>query len=342
MENNPENKPKSGINLTAIIIVLVVCATLLASIYILAGGRREAGVPASSARAAAEKGSGEPAPPARPAAGIIEKGLAATGLQKAEGGKASEDYYNRFMAEQVLCQMTAGTIRSVVEKIDLSPVGTTIQIPSKNIPGVRKALEVAASYYRRSVRGKLSISSAGIDPAVVAYVEKLATFDEATNALYEEYARTLQPKSREIEEIGKARDSYVAQEEPALLAGFESKFGIKLPTRQHIREVAGKLATDEAKQFLDAKSAQELSANLLGQWFRNLNDFGSWHVEAGEYVFGRVMESASGPGVASVDLEVQLKGSRSGNPGLVRARIIYAKDPERNVFWTIATLDLAR
>ena len=54
------------------------------------------------------------------------------------------------------------------------------------------------------------------------------------------------------------------------------------------------------------------------------------------------MDSATGPGVAAVDLEVQFKGARSGNPGLVRARIIYAKDPDRNVFWTIATLDLGR
>ena len=327
-QGQQDSRKSGGVNITAILIVLLVCATVLAAIYLLGPGKKEtatASVPAQ-----------------RPAPGIVEKGLAATGLQRAEGGKASQDYYTRFMAEQVLCQMTAGAIRGVAEKIDITPVGTTIQIQSHNIPGVRKALEVAASYYRRSVRSKLALSSAGIDPAVVAYVEKLATFDEATNRLYEEYARTLQSKGKEIEEIGKLRDACVAQEETALISGFESKFGIKLSTRQQIRELAAKLATDEARQFIEKKSPQELSANLLGQWFQKIHDFGTWQVEAGEYVFGRVMDSASGPGVASIDLEVQLKGSRSGKPGLIRARIIYAKDPERNVFWTIAVLDLGK
>jgi hypothetical protein len=324
--NQPSASKSGGINMTVVVVAVVICASVLAGIYLLNGSPN----PTSAS---------VPQPPhADP--GLVEKTLAVTGLQKAEGGKASEEYYNRFMAEQVLCQMTAGAIRGVVEKVDLSPIGTTIQIPSKNIPGVRKGLEVAAAYYRRSVRSKLALSSAGIDPAVVTYVEKLATFDEATSGLYEEYAKTLQSKGKEIEEIGKARDAYVAQEEAALLAGFESKFGIKLSTRQQFREVGGKLSVAEAREFIEKKSPQELSANLLGQWFRNLNGLGTWQVEAGEYTFGRVMDSASGPGVASVDLEVQFKGARSGNPGLVRARIIYAKDPERNLFWTIATLDL--
>jgi len=353
MENTPPppesklNSGKSGgVNATIVLVAVVVCATVLGAIYLLKGDKQPASSPQQRpAEAVVKTDQAAPATTQRPAPGIVEKGLAATGLQKAEGGKASANYYNKYMAEQVLCQMTAGSIRGVAETIDRSPSKPDafgIQYPSKNIPGFRKALEVAASYYRRSIRAKLGLSSAGIDPAVVAYVEKLATFDDATNMLYEEYARTLQSKSKEIEEIGKARDAYVAQEESALISGFESKFGIKLPTRQNIREAAAKLAIDEAKQFIEKKSAQELSANLLGQSFNNLNGLGSWQVEAGEYVFGRVMDSSTGPGVAAVDLEVQFKGARSGHPGLVRVRIIYAKDPERNVFWTIAALDLGR
>lgn len=338
MENTPpppESKlssaPAGGVNWTVVIVAVVVCGTALAGFLILGGGKKAEVVVAVA--------------PSRPAPGLVEKGLAVTGLQKAEGGKASEEYYRKFMSEQVLCQMTAGSIRGTAEKIDIAPSKSDalgIQYPSKNISGFKKALEVAASYYRRSVRAKLALSSAGIDPAVVAYVEKLAAFDESTNALYEEYARSLQSKAKDIEDLGKARDDYVAQEEAALIAGFEDKFGLKLPTRQQLRESIGKLAIDEARQFVDKKSPQELSANLLGRSFNNLNGLGSWEVEAGEYVFGRVMDSATGPGIAVVDLEVQFKGARSGNPGLVRARIIYAKDPDRNVFWTIATLDLGR
>lgn len=307
----------------------MVCLTALSATYLLDGRNPDAVI----------------SPPVHSAPSLVEKGLAVTGLQKAEGGKASEDYYNKFMSEQVVCQMSAGAIRTFAERIDLSPSrpdALGIQYASKNIPGFRKGLEVAAAYYRRSVRGKLALSSAGIDPAVVAYVEKLASFDEETNRLYEDYARTLVSRSREIEEIGKARDAYVAQEEQALISGFDSKFGIKLSSRQKIREVAAKLAIEEARQFIEKKTPQELAANLLGQSFAKVNGVGTWEVEAGEYVFGRIMDSTANPGVATVDLELQMKGARSGNPGLVRVRIIYAKDPEKNVFWSIAAIDLGR
>lgn len=284
----------------------------------------------------------DPAPLPKP--GIVEKGLAATGLQKAEGGQASADYYTKFLTEQVLCQLTAGSIRSMAERVDVSPTKPDTfgnQYPSPNVPGVRKALEVAAGYYKRSVRNKLSLSSAGIDPSVVSFVEKLAAFDQATGEAYDSFAATLQSEAKTIEAVGKLRDELFEKEEASLISGFQSKFGIKLPTRTQLREAALKNATEESRQFLDKKTPQELSANLLGKSFVNANDFGRWTVEAGEYVFGRVSDSAAGAGVAVVDLEVQLKGSRSGNPGLVRARIVYVKDPVRAVYWVALVQDLS-
>ena len=86
--------------------------------------------------------------------------------------------------------------------------------------------------------------------------------------------------------------------------------------------------------------AAKLAANLLGQSFNNLNSLGSWEVEAGEYVFGRVMDSDVGPGVAVVDLEVQLKGSRSNGPGLIQTRLIYVADAERALYWAVLTQDI--
>jgi hypothetical protein len=169
----------------------------------------------------------------------------------------------------------------------------------------------------------------------------MAGFDHATNALYEEYARTLQSKAAQIEATGDARDAHVAKEEAALLAGFQSKFGLQLRTRQQIREQVGRRAMDAARQFLDKKSPQELAANLLGQSFHNLNSYGSWEVEAGEFVFGRVMDSHVDPGVAVVDLEVQLKGSRSNDPGLIRTRLVYVADAERNVYWAVLAQDIS-
>jgi hypothetical protein len=317
------------VNLTAVVVAVIVCATVLAGIYLVNNNPKPVVA--------------EGAAPSRPAPGIVEKSLAVTGLQKAEGGQASMDYYDKFMEEQVTCQMIAGSIRSVVEKVDIRPSTSGplgIQIPSRYVNGVRKGLEVAASYYRRSVRNKLSLSSAGIDPAVVAYVEKLAGYDHATNALYEEYARTLQSKAREIEEIGKARDAHVSREEAALIAGFQSKFGLRLRPREQIREQVNKKASEAARQFLDKKTPQELAANLLGQSFNNLNSLGAWEVEAGEYVFGRVMDSDVGPGVAVVDLEVQLKGSRSNGPGLIQVRLIYVADAERALYWAVLTQDI--
>jgi hypothetical protein len=336
MENTPpppETKLNSGkgggVNLTAVVVAVIVCVTVLAAIYLVNNKPKPAVAEAA---------------PSRPAPGIVEKGLAVTGLQKAEGGQASMDYYNKYMDEQVTCQMIAGSIRGTVEKVDLrpsppSPLG--IQMPSPHINGVRKGLEIAAGYYRRSVRNKLSLSSAGIDPAIVSYVEKLAGFDHATASLYDEYARTLQSKAREIEAIGDARDAHVSREEAALIAGFQSKFGLQLRTREQIREKAFEKTSSSARQFLDKKSPQELAANLLGQSFNNLNSYGSWEVEAGEYVFGRVMDSHVDSGVAVVDLEVQLKGSRSNNPGLIRTRTVYVADAERNLYWAVLVQDIS-
>jgi len=326
--------------MTVVVVAVLVCATVLGGLYMMGGDKTRGQVVADNNPGLLSKE--EPAPLPKP--GIVEKGLAVTGLQKAEGGQASADYYTKYLTEQVVCQMTAGSIRNMAERVDISPTKPDTfgnQYPSPNVPGVRKALEVAAGYYKRSVRNKLSLSSAGIDPSVVSFVEKLAAFDQATGEAYDSFAATLQSEAKTIEAVGKLRDELFEKEEASLISGFQSKFGIKLPTRTQLREAALKNATEESRQFLDKKTPQELSANLLGKSFVNANDFGRWTVEAGEYVFGRVSDSAAGAGVAVVDLEVQLKGSRSGNPGLVRARIVYVKDPVRAVYWVALVQDLS-
>ena len=330
-----------GLNPTIVVVAVLVCATVLGGIYMLGGGKDKGSV-AEAPRPVTLIRQDEPAPLPKP--GIVEKGLAATGLQKAEGGQASADYYTKFLTEQVLCQLTAGSIRNMAERVDISPSKPDTfgnQYPSPNIPGVKKALEVAAGYYKRSVRNKLSLSSAGIDPSVVSFVEKIAAFDQATSEAYDSYASTLQSEAKTIEAVGKLRDELFEKEEASLIAGFQSKFGIKLPTRAQLREAALKNATDESRQFLDKKTPQELAANLLGMSFVNAQSYGRWTVDAGEYVFGRISDSAAGAGVAVVDLEVQLKGSSSGNPGLVRARIVYVKDPVRAVYWVALVHDLS-
>lgn len=350
-ETNTNINKNTGINKTAVFITLILCASILAAVFMFRGQKVEVTrnvEPKQSVVTSPE------IPESKKAAEqskvtIIDKGLALSGLQNAEGGKASAEYYNKYMTEQVVCQMIAGSIRNTIERIDISPVkntnyvnGTQYETPNTKIPGVRKALELAANYYRRAVRNKLSLSSAGIDPDVVTYIEKFTLLDQATQDLYTEYAQTLQSTSKQIEKTGKARDAYVTQHESELIANFESKFGIKLKTRQQLREAVIKSSTEEAKQFIDKKSPQELSANLIGSVFINLNGYGEWRVNAGEYVFGRVTDSATGPGVAVVDLEVQLKGSHTGNPGMIRARIIYIKDPERNLFWAASIQDIGR
>jgi hypothetical protein len=52
------------------------------------------------------------------------------------------------------------------------------------------------------------------------------------------------------------------------------------------------------------------------------------------------MDSDVGPGVAVVDLEVQLKGSRSNGPGLIQVRLIYVADAERALYWAVLTQDI--
>ena len=326
--------------MTVVIVAVLVCATVLGGLYIIGGSKSGKEVVADARPGLLSRE--EPAPLPKP--GIVEKGLAVTGLQKAEGGQASADYYTKYLTEQVVCQLTAGSIRNMAERVDVSPSKPDQfgnQYPSPNVTGVRKALEVATNYYKRSVRNKLTLSSAGIDPSVVSFVEKLAAFDQATSEAYERYATTLQSEAKEIDMIGKLRDELFDKEEASLISGFESKFGIRLPNRKQLREDAMKSATAESRQFLDKKTPQELAANLIGNSFVNAQSYGRWTVDAGEYVFGRVSDSAVGAGIAIVDLEVQLKGSRSGNPGLVRARIVYVKDPVRAVYWVALVQDLS-
>ena len=351
-EDTQKASQNSGLNKTAVFVTLIICICIFGGIFIFSQQKNEvpkniSGIgPTTLLPVKGEnKNTSE-----NTTAKIIDNGLALSGLQNAEGGRASADYYSKYLTEQITCQMIAGTIRYAAEKIDISPVKNTnyynnvqYESPSNNIPGFKRAIELAANYYRRSVRNKLSLSSAGIDPAVVSYVEKLTLFDQETLELYNEYAQTLKSTSKQIERIGDARDAHVSQYESELIANFENKFGIKLQTRQQLKEIVVKAATDEAAKFLEKKTPQELSANLIGSVFKNLDgSFSEWRVNAGEYVFGRITQSGSAPGSAFVDLEVQLKGSSTGNPGLIHARIIYVKDPDRNLFWPVAILDLSR
>ena len=111
-------------------------------------------------------------------------------------GKTSAAFYRSYLEEQVICQAKAAGIRGVVEKINLS---NTVDVvgniyTSANLGGAQKALKLCAGYYARSVKRRLSLSAAGVDAAVVSYVDQITAFDQQAQDAYEAYS--LEPVSQ--------------------------------------------------------------------------------------------------------------------------------------------------
>jgi hypothetical protein len=58
----------------------------------------------------------------------------------------------------------------------------------------------------------------------------------------------------------------------------------------------------------------------------------SWRVENNEYVSGRVISSVTSWNLVIYKLEMNFRGSRSGNSGGIRVALVIADDPEGNSY----------
>jgi hypothetical protein len=257
-------------------------------------------------------------------------------------GQRSAAFYRDFMDEQVGCQAKAGGIRAVVERIDISPtlpdaLGNIYT--SRNLGGVQKALKLCAGFYGRSAKKRLALSAAGVDPAVVSYVDQLVALDQQAQDIYEEYAKDPSSKPAQLAVLAARRDAFTRESELSLLTAFEAKYGIKLPSRQEILAQQTKLATDGSAKFLVDNGPKKLADLLIGETFTNNLTGGRWTIDQGEFNDGKIVKSTPLVGCVVFELELSLTGSRSRAPCKINVVLVAAEDPALNMFWVYHSRD---
>ncbi|MEY3813264.1 MAG: hypothetical protein RL495_1211, partial [Verrucomicrobiota bacterium] len=250
-------------------------------------------------------------------------------------GKTSAAFYRSYLEEQVICQAKAAGIRGVVEKIDLS---NTVDVvgniyTSSNLGGAQKALKLCAGYYARSVKRRLSLSAVGVDSAIVSYVDQITAFDQQAQDAYEAYSLDPASRSPRLVAIGAQREAFYRESEPALIAAFESKYGIKLPSRKEILEEQSKSALASSARFPVDNGPRKLADTLVGVSLTNTMDGGKWTVEQGEFIDGKVIKATPSVGGCFIEVEMAFRGIRSGRGCKVHAYLIAAEDPVLNMFW---------
>ena len=246
------------------------------------------------------------------------------------------------MDEQVSCQAKAGAIRGVVERIDISPtlpdaLGDIYTSP--NLGGVQKALKLCAGFYARSVKNRLSLSTAGVDPGVISFVDQITAFDQQAQDIYEAYALDPSAKAPRLAVLAAQREAFLKEAEPTLLAAFEAKHGIKLPPRTEIYEQQSKLAKESAAKFLVDNGPKKLFNTLVGCSFTNTLTGGRWNVDQAEFVDGSLGKSTPMIGCIVFEVDMTLKGARSQAPCKINAVLVAAEDPALNMYWVFHARD---
>lgn len=257
-------------------------------------------------------------------------------------GKTSAAFYKSFMEEQVACQAKAGAIRGVVERIDISPtlpdaIGNIYTSP--NLGGVQKALKLCSGFYARSVKNRLSLSTAGVDPGVVSFADQITAYDQQAQDIYEAYAQDPSAKAPRLAVVAAQREAFLKEAEPALLAAFEAKHGIKLPPRAEILEQQSKIAKEGAAKFLVDNGPKKLFDTVVGVSFTNTLTGGRWNVDQTEFVDGKVGKSTPLVGCIVFEMDMTLKGSRSQAPCKINAVLVAAEDPALNMYWVFHARD---
>ena len=257
-------------------------------------------------------------------------------------GKASAAFYRSFMEEQVACQAKAGAIRGVVERIDISPtlpdaLGNIYTSP--NLGGVQKALKLCAGFYARSIKNRLSLSTAGVDPSVVSFADQITAYDQQAQDIYEAYAQDPSARAPRLATVAAQRDAFLKEAEPALLAAFESKHGIKLAPRSEILEQQSKIAKEASAKFLVDNGPKKLFDTIVGVTLTNTLTGGRWNVDQTEFIDGNVGKSTPLVGCIVFEVNFTLKGSRSQAPCKINAVLVAAEDPALNMYWVFHARD---
>lgn len=251
--------------------------------------------------------------------------------------KATERFYLEYMREAILCQTKAKGIWTVAQKVDISPTGPDYLgniYTSANLGGVQKALKLSAGFYEKAARHRQALSTAGVAPEVVAYVDRLVALDRQAQEILEVYAQD--PSSRPVSLTANMNQRVAWRaDEAQFLSVMTSRHGIHLPTSKTLGDQQEAQAQEDSARFVRDNDAQKMVNVLIGSKFTNLLTGGVWTIDPGEFVEGKVIRSTSQHGNVVVEIEATLVGSSSRKPCKIKALLVAVEDPVVNMFWVV-------
>lgn len=323
------DQPKRGVS--PVVGVLLLLVSIVGGIYVL----KESGLFTEIFRSTSvnpQDRSSVPTPERR-----VEFPDSIRTLGATSQAKASERFYLDYMREATLCQTKAEGIWTVAQKVDISPTGPDYLgniYTSVNLGGVQKALKLSAGFYEKAARHRQTLSTAGVDPEVLAYVDRLVALDRQAQDILEIYAQDPSSRPASLTINMNQRVAWRA-DEAQFLANMAARHGINLPTSKTIGDQQSAQAREDSSHFVRDNDARKIVNVLVGSKFTNLLTGGVWTIDPGEFVEGKVVRSTSQDGNAVVELEATLVGSRSRNPCKIKALLIAVEDPVINMFWVV-------
>ena len=249
-------------------------------------------------------------------------------------GRNSLNFYRSYLEEQVTCQAKAASIRNCVE-----PLLPKLQQPGlygytdPRLAGLQKALRICSGYYNRSSKFRATLSDQGVDSLVLSFVNKINELDQQTANAYLAYADQLISSQNKLVNLNSQRQSLYLENEQVLISTFESKYGIKLPTRNEIYEQVKKNNLNSVQVFINAQDPRKLSEYMVGSVLTDKMSGAAWTVRQGEYISGKIVKSIPVLGGCIIEVEMAFSSVNDGNSSKTHAFMVAAEDPDLNIFW---------
>lgn len=240
-------------------------------------------------------------------------------------GKKSAKLYADYMRKATSARLTAVSIRKGAEELktmlrkdpEMAKLGTF---------DVRQAITQSAKYFEQLTKYRETLDLRGIDPDLIAYIDKNSALDSAAKKAYEDYAATGVKPDEDLVRIIASREKLVDNDEAKLITKFKETYGLELATTESIRTEAKASLDAESKTFAEKLTERQVAQALIGRAFTNLTNPGyKWRLEAAEFVAGTFNAKEGGEGMAVAVLQIEARNPRTNNTGLLLAIVIYAK-----------------
>jgi hypothetical protein len=251
-------------------------------------------------------------------------------------GKKSAKLYEEYMRKSTAARITAVSIRKGAEELK------TMLLKDRELAqlgsfDVRQAISQSAKYFEQLTKYRETLDLRGIDPDLIAYIDKNTALDNAAKKAYEDYAATGVKPDEDLVRIISRREKLVDNDEAKLIAKFKETYGVELAATETIRTAAKSSLDAESKAFAAKLDERKVAQALIGRSFTNLTNPGSkWRLEAAEFVSGTFNAKEGGEGMAAAMIQIEVRNPRTNNTGLLLAIVIYAKPASESALtWPI-------